>query len=63
MFIILFFRVLGYRRTPPVAGRFVNLIKFEKVANKKLRKTFFTSPSKCIIIIKIYYKFHVSVNK
>ena len=41
------FRVLGFHRAPPVAGRFVNVGQLEQLANKGLKKTFFTSPSKC----------------
>ena len=41
----------------------MNLIDFEKVANKKLKKTFFTSPSKCITFKNIRFINNVSINK
>ena len=44
---LLYFRLLGFYRVPPVVGRKVNMTKeIFMLAEKELKRTFFVSPSK-----------------
>lgn len=51
-----FFRILDFRRVPPVAGRLVNVTSevLHVTQNEDLRAVFFTSPGKdplCLLLL------------
>ena len=52
------FRILGFYRVPPTAGREVNLTSdIKRLAESKLKKTFFISPGTLVMYFKMICEF------
>ena len=58
-FCVFFFRVLGFYRVPPVAGRLFNMTyEIKRLADRKLAKTFFISPGIVCFIVTRQWEFN-----